>query len=147
MIFLLHVEWPEMPPYKLLLTYYVWRIVRLNWMAYSELPWRPFLGHQAWSWTTLIRGNVFFIIFTNDFYFCHVFYFYLNVFLHLRCAGFIASVSLDMWVPVLQQLVGCGGYHCTAECVPQVTPGRVAWCFELGLVPGHNVVGKVCRKL
>jgi len=27
MIFLLHVEWPEMPPYKLLLTYYVWRIV------------------------------------------------------------------------------------------------------------------------
>ena len=27
MIFLLHVEWPEMPPYKLLLTYYVWRVV------------------------------------------------------------------------------------------------------------------------
>jgi len=29
------------------------------WMAYSELPWRPFLGHQAWSWTTLRRANVF----------------------------------------------------------------------------------------
>jgi len=26
---------------------------------YSELPWRPFLGHQAWSWTTARRGNVF----------------------------------------------------------------------------------------
>ena len=29
-------------------------------MAYSKLPWRPFLGHQAWSWTTLRRGNVFY---------------------------------------------------------------------------------------
>jgi len=28
--FLLHVEWPEMLSYKLLLTYYVWRVV-----------WRP----------------------------------------------------------------------------------------------------------
>jgi len=28
-------------------------------MAYSELPWKSFLGHQAWSWTTLRRGNVF----------------------------------------------------------------------------------------
>ena len=83
MIFLLHVEWPEMHPYKLLLTYYVWRIVWLNWMAYSELPWRPFLGHQAWGWTTLRRGNVF-ITFTKFFLnVCHVFNvfsFYLNVF-------------------------------------------------------------------
>ena len=39
--FSLHVEWSEMTPYKLLLTYYVWRIV---WR-----PWRPFLWHQAWS--------------------------------------------------------------------------------------------------
>ena len=58
-------------------------------MAYSELHWRPFLGHQAWSWTTLRRGNVF-ITFTNGFYFCHVFnifnvlYFYLNVFYMYR---------------------------------------------------------------
>jgi len=43
-------------------------------MTYSELPWRPFLGDQAWSWTTLRRGNVF-ITFTNVF-----FNFYLNVF-------------------------------------------------------------------
>ena len=35
----------EIPPYKLLLTYYVWRI---EWC-----PWRPFLAHQAWRWTTL----------------------------------------------------------------------------------------------
>ena len=31
---------------------------KLNWMAYSEFPWRPFLGHQARSWTTLRSGNV-----------------------------------------------------------------------------------------
>ena len=30
MIFLLHVEWPEMPPYKLLPTSYVWSIVFLG---------------------------------------------------------------------------------------------------------------------
>jgi len=57
--FSVHVEWPEMPPYKLILSYYVWRIV---WR-----PWRPFLGHQAWSWTTLRRGNVF-VTFTNVFF-------------------------------------------------------------------------------
>jgi len=41
MIFLLHVEWPEMPPYKLLLTYYVWRIVAalkaISWASGVEL--------------------------------------------------------------------------------------------------------------
>ena len=57
--FSVHVKWPEMPPYKLILSYYVWRIV---WR-----PWRPFLGHQAWSWTTLRRGNVF-VTFTNVFF-------------------------------------------------------------------------------
>jgi len=36
-------------------------------MAYSELPWRPFLGHQAWSWTILRRGN-FFVTFTDVFF-------------------------------------------------------------------------------
>jgi len=58
--------------------------VKLNRMAYSELPWRPFLGHQAWSWTTVRRGNVF-ITFTSDFYFCHVFLrFYVFLFLFER---------------------------------------------------------------
>jgi len=76
MIFLLHVEWPEMPPYKLLVTYYVWRIM---WR-----PWRPFLGHQAWSWTTLRRGNVF-LLRLQTFVFIFVTFltflnFYLNVF-------------------------------------------------------------------
>jgi len=79
--FLLHVEWFEMPPYKLLLTYYVWRIV---WR-----PWREFLRHPAWSWTTLRRGNVFYYVcklfeyILLRFYVFNVFYFYLNVFLHL----------------------------------------------------------------
>jgi len=111
MIFLLHVEWPEMPPYKLLLTYYVeckrpwiaqyWRFhcepktttvsAKLNWIAYSELPWRPFLGHQARSWTTLRRRNVF-ITFTNvfkkkflsRFYVFNVFVIFIWTFLRLR---------------------------------------------------------------
>ena len=41
-------------------------------MAYSELPWRPFLGHRAWSWTTLRRGKVLQTFFK---FFCHVFTF------------------------------------------------------------------------
>ena len=36
-------------------------------MAYSELPRRPFLGHQAWSWTTLRRSNVFYYIYKRFF--------------------------------------------------------------------------------
>ena len=76
MIFLSHVAWPVMPPYKLLLTYHVWRIV---WR-----PWSPFLGHQAWSGTTLRRGNVFYYVYkrfylSRFFTFFNVFYFDLNV--------------------------------------------------------------------
>ena len=46
-------------------------------MAYSDLPWRPFLGHQAWSWTrpALRRGNVFYYVYKRFFNFCHVFTF------------------------------------------------------------------------
>jgi len=86
--FLLHVEWPEMPPYKLLLTYYVWRIV---WR-----PWRAFLRHPAWSWTTLRRGNVFY-------YVCKLFEYILlrfyvsNVFLFLFERFFTSmSYSYDL---------------------------------------------------
>ena len=90
MIFLLPVEWPEMPPYERLLTYYFWRILWRHW--------RPFLGHQAWSWTTLRKRNVFYNVYKRFFYFCHVFYvfdvfyFYLNVFLHL-CFPFPVCIS------------------------------------------------------
>jgi len=51
-------------------------------MAYSELPWRPFLGHQAWSWTTLRRGNVFLSLQTS-FYVFNVFKIFIWTFLHL----------------------------------------------------------------
>ena len=69
-------------------------------MAYSELPWRPFLGHQAWSWTTLRTGNVF-ITFTNVFfYFCHVCFTLLTVFYIYNwqrsansCWRYVTSVS------------------------------------------------------
>jgi len=75
MIFLLHVERPGKTTTV---------SAKLNWMAYSELPWRPLLGHQVWS--TLKRGNVFitftnvFFIFATFFYVFNVLYFYLNVF-------------------------------------------------------------------
>ena len=72
-------------------------------MAYSELPWRPFLGHQAWSWTTLRRGNVF-ITFTNVFFEFVLRFFFFNVFkslferfLHL---WFSATVSSFMGMSV-----------------------------------------------
>ena len=53
-------------------------------MAYSELPWRPYVGYQAWSWTTLRRGNVFYYVykrflFLSRFYVFKRFYSYLNV--------------------------------------------------------------------
>jgi len=48
---------------------------KLNWMAYSELPWRPFLGHQVWSWTTLRRGNVFYYVYKRFFLFLSRFLF------------------------------------------------------------------------
>jgi len=65
-------------------------------MAYSELPWRPFPGHQAWSWTTQRRGN-FFITFTDVFfYFCHVFkVFNVFKFLFERFFTSVLTCSLD----------------------------------------------------
>ena len=52
-------------------------------MAYSELPWRPFLGHQALSWTTLRRGNVFCYVYKRGFFiFVNVFMF-IWTFVHL----------------------------------------------------------------
>ena len=57
-------------------------------MAYSDLPWRPFLGHQAWSWITLRRGNVFYYVYKRFFYFCHAFYVF-NVFLKFLLESFL----------------------------------------------------------
>jgi len=87
---------------------------KTNWMAYSELPRRPFLWHQAWSWTTLRRGNVFYYVYKRFFYFWHVFYifdvfsifiwtfFYICVDKNPQCAGCtsIARTStfyVDAW--------------------------------------------------
>jgi len=128
MIFLLHVEWPEMPPYKLLLTYYVWRIV---WRA-----WRPFPWHQAWSWTTLRRGNVFYYVykrflkkFCHVFYVFNVFYFYLNVFLHLwwhrdhspavriRADSLSGIVSLSRLLPLNRLSVDDGRYDTIRDTI------------------------------
>jgi len=69
MIFLLPVEWPEMPPYERLLTYYFWRILWRHW--------RPFLGHQAW--TTLRKRNVF-LLRLQTFFLIFVTYFTFSTF-------------------------------------------------------------------
>jgi len=105
-------------------------------MAYSELSWRPFSGHQAWSWTTLWRGNVFFITFTNVFfYFCHVFYvfnvfiFYLNVFyiyawwrsaLHLLFVA-ITYGKVSSWLPEKPGKLGDFFSY-------TLRPPRLSWC-------------------
>jgi len=61
-------------------------------MAYSELPRRPFLGQQAWSWTTLRRDNVFYYVYKRFFYFCHVFTFLM--FLKFLFERFFTSMLL-----------------------------------------------------
>ena len=53
-------------------------------MAHSELPWRPFLGHQAWSWTTLRRGNVFLLRLQKFFFIFVTFLRFLTFFLFER---------------------------------------------------------------
>jgi len=110
MIFLLLVEWPEMLPYKLFLTYYVWRIVWLNWMACSEFPWRPFLEHQAWCWTTQRRGNVFYYVykcFLSRFYVFYVFYFYLNSAACMMSATFCKNPSKKRSFASVRPHAGC----------------------------------------
>ena len=68
-------------------------------MVYSKLPWRPFLRHQAWSWTTLRRGNVFllrlqtFFIFVTFLHFLTFFLFLFERFLHV-CYGRRVPLSL-----------------------------------------------------
>jgi len=101
MIFLLHVEywrfhcWPKTTTVS----------AKLNWMAYSELPWSPFLGHQAWSWTILRRGNVFYYVYKLFFVFLSrfltFFYFYLNVF---YIYGLQRFASVTLWKPFIPGL-------------------------------------------
>jgi len=113
MIFLLHVEWLEMP--CLPINFY---LLTHAWMAYSELPWRPFLGHQAWSWITLRRGNVF--IFVTFFMFSWRLYFYLNVFLHLW------DRRTDRQTDARQMQRPCCAYYATS-CRCRV-PSSVSGC-------------------
>ena len=74
MIFLLHVEWPEMPPYKLLLTYYMFD-------ALCDGLEGHFLGIRHGD--ELHEKEVtFFIAFTNVFLnFYHVFLRFLTLFI------------------------------------------------------------------
>jgi len=93
-------------PYKLLLTYYVWRIVWRHAVASCglafvfELPWRPFLGHQAWSWITLRRGNVFYYVCKRVFIF--VMFLRFNVFFIFCIYGLWRPcfVPVRTWVDV-----------------------------------------------
>jgi len=94
-------------PYKLLLTYYVWRIVWRHAVASCglafvfELPWRPFLGHQAWSWITLRRGNVFYYVYKRVFIF--VMFLRFNVFLFFTSMVYDGLV-LCLWEHELTSL-------------------------------------------
>jgi len=74
---MLHVAWREIPPYKILLTYYVWRL--FEWHIPSCVE-----GHfsSIGSWTTLRRSNVFYYVYRRFFYFCHVFTFF-NLFIFI----------------------------------------------------------------
>jgi len=59
-------------------------------MAYSELLWRPFLEHQAWCWTTLRRGNIFYYVYKRFFIFVtflrfYRFFIFIWTFLHQCC--------------------------------------------------------------
>jgi len=61
-------------------------------MAYSELPWRPFLGHQAGSWTTLRRGNVFLLRLQTFFFkFLSRFFTFLTFFI-VNCTFFSGAI-------------------------------------------------------
>ena len=98
-------------------------------MAYSELPWRPFLGHQAWSWTTLRRGNVFyyvyrrFLFWSRFFSFFNVFYFYLQTFFTSMVSGEVRVVSKDSNVVGLPTILDWG----------QIVSWSRRWC-ELVLI-------------
>ena len=123
MIFLLHAEWPEMPPYKLLLTYYVWRM--FEWHIPScEGHFR----HQAWSWTTVRRGNVFYYVY-NAFYFCHVFtffnvfYFYLNVF-YIYEFNWMQRRAQRLARPAMPLVACVQRVICTSYAIYQMSPER-----------------------
>jgi len=96
-------------------------------MAYSELPWRPFLGHQAWSWTTLRRGNVFLLRLQTVFLFRHVFYVF-NVFKFLFERFYIYG-SMSALVHTSRFELGSGthavyGVRCPRRRFPE---GKCPW--------------------
>jgi len=64
-------------------------------MAYSELPWRPFLVHQAWSWTTLRRGGVFYYVYKRLFLFLSRLH--VLTFLNFYSNVFTSMVSMKIW--------------------------------------------------
>ena len=86
MIFLLHVEWPEIPPYKLLLTYHGWRM--FEWHIPSCLEFLAIRRGVELHWeevTFLLRLQTFKKYFCHVFTFLNVFSLYFNFFLHLWC--------------------------------------------------------------
>jgi len=86
---------------------------KLNWMAYSELPWRPFPGHQAWSWTTLRRGNVFYYVNYKRFFSILSRFYVFNVF-----KIFIWTFCLHLW---LLGLNGLASSRTVTKCDSVVT--------------------------
>jgi len=68
---------------------------------------RPFLGHQAWSWTTLRRCN-FFVTFTNVFFFISVTFFtFLTCFIFIWTFFYIYGMQF-VYCPVVDMLALLG---------------------------------------
>ena len=130
-------------------------------MAYSELPWRPLLRHQAWSWTTLRRGNVFYYVykrflFLSRFYVFNDFNLYLNVFLHVCYRAGARAVSWSWWwcwcvrygiksQRDREMLSTCGRCECMARFMARQTYTFLFhWTTRntirlLGVLQSHNV--------
>jgi len=70
------------------------------------MPWKPFLVHQAWSWTTLTRDNVFDYVYERFFYFCHVFYVF-NVFKIFIWTFFYIYDAFIWLARQCRDLIGC----------------------------------------
>jgi len=90
-------------------------------MVYSKLPWRPFLRHQAWSWTTLRRGNVFllrlqtFFIFVT---FLHFLTFFIFIWTFFTCM-LRASRTSFFKVPFPLENSGPVVFEPKKPCIPR----------------------------
>jgi len=110
-------------------------------MTYSELPW-PFLGHQAWSWTTL-RGNVFYYVYKRFFFIFVTFFNVLSVYLFLfeRFLHLCAKISKPIQISLCMLMslrIHLHGLHLDVTSVDTITQWREDW--SSASVVNHTIV-------